>query len=187
MTRQELADSREVMREQAEQAKKQAIQAQRQADFIGEQTENLKRQAEDYYREKQDRIFEETLRAFHKTLIPKLGLGPYKIPTGQGLVLVNIPDFRQYEHEKAIFEICKLLKGLEDSLRRLAPTATWPVPGDALRSILEGLEPLVAMESQLSPAGQIKLTSLELKSGRASILEILRMQEEHDRATIHNQ
>lgn len=182
MTRQELADSRGVMKEQAEQARNQAVQAQRQADFIGEQTENLKRQAEDYYRDKQDRTFDEMLRAFHKSSIPRLSNLSIRIQTDSGLNLVNFPNLRELEHEKALFQMSQILAQLAEAMTRLPPSAKWPIPEDRFPSILEGLETLISMEERLSPAGQIKLTSLGLKASRSAISEMNRLKAKRDSA-----
>jgi hypothetical protein len=186
MTRQELADSREVMKEQAEQARNQAVQAQRQANFIGEQTENLKRQAEDYYREKQDRMFDEMLRALHKSSISRLSNVSCHIQTDGGMNLFSFPNLREFEHERALFQVSQILTHIAEAMKQLAPSAKWPIPEDRFSSILEGLETLISMEDRLSPAGQIKLASLGLKSSRNSISEINRLKNERDSAALHN-
>ncbi|MDQ0420906.1 hypothetical protein J2045_001933 [Peteryoungia aggregata LMG 23059] len=178
MTRQELANSREVMKEQAEQARNQALQAQRQADFIGEQTENLRRQSEDAHRERQDRVFEELLQATHRESLSKLSGSEHNVQTNAGLNLSRFSDFRAQSSEKAFSDLSSHLEHLKIMLRALSPTANWRLHMPPLVELCNSLNIIVAMERNLSPAGQVKMNSLGLKSIQNSIKEIIDIESE---------
>ncbi|PYB71437.1 hypothetical protein DMY87_19055 [Rhizobium wuzhouense] len=176
MTRQELADSREVMREQAEQARNQALQAQRQADFIGEQTENLRRQSEEAHRERQDRVFEEILHATHKESLSNLSNAEHHVQTESGLNLSRFPDFRRKTYDEAFFDMAQHLENLRLLLRSISKTARWPLNTEPLIELSNSINIAIAMESKISPAGQVKMNSLGLKRIHSSIREIIEIE-----------
>jgi hypothetical protein len=176
MTRQELANSREVMKEQAEQARNQALQAQRQADFIGEQTENLRRQSEEAHRERQDRVFEELLHATHKDSLSKLSSAEHNVQTETGLNLSRFPDFRRQTYDEAFFDMARHLDNLRLLLRSISKTARWPLNTEPLIELSNSISIAIAMESKISPAGQVKMNSLGLKRIKSSIDEIIELE-----------
>lgn len=176
MTRQELADSREVMKVQAEQARNQALQAQRQADFIGEQTENLRRQSEEAHRERQDRVFEELLHATHKESLSKLSSAEHHVQTESGLNLSRFPDFRKQTYDEAFFDMAQHLDNLRLLLRSISKTARWPLNTEPLIELSNSIIIAIAMESKISPAGQVKMNSLGLKRIHSSIGEIIEIE-----------